>query len=572
MGRARLRVLGSLLLAAVGCGDDDGDDGTRETPYDAGARTDGGPVINVDAGVDASIDAATPTLADGPASQGEDLPRVTGGDAGAGQAVFRSATFGNEGFWTNAVKLPQGIVAAQLTPVQALGAGLSVNVDALDEATKTALAGELAAMGTNGPLLNDPATTLKLIQANAVIGVVFVDKNDDGLLSLDDDQVGVSCALCHGITDGSVVKSTLGGGSIGKELDGLTPHNLNVGAIFAMAANTRALYPLAQLKLAANGNKSIGRAPSELGLTETSTEAEFDAYFSNPQYFPVGTFDDAPDGTGAPQHITPFFRSDLAAPYGTPGDIARLENFNNLVYTALLDATTLTTDGGRAFLMALGGEAAGKEIADDYVAILAATGVTGYPYVTATMPAGTGPGMEVTPVGLRVDEQSLKDLNAYTDSLQAPAAPATDAAKVAQGRELFRASCTSCHNVDQTKRVPTTVVPMQSVFPAYNPTVIAQRPVQPPFRPTAFSPLQDDPSTIFDDKAIVVEASRRGDVRGSALPLLLDLARKDRFLHDSSATGLDGLLDPARGASAPHPFYVGDASQRAAAVEFLKSL
>lgn len=64
--------------------------------------------------------------------------------------------------------------------------------------------------------------------------------------------------------------------------------------------------------------------------------------------------------------------------------------------------------------------------------------------------------------------------------------------------------------------------------------VLAQRPVQLPFRPMAFAPIQDDPSTIFDDKTVIVEASRRGEVRGSSMPLLLDLARKDRFLHDSS--------------------------------------
>ena len=91
-------------------------------------------------------------------------------------------------------------------------------------------------------------------------------------------------------------------------------------------------------------------------------------------------FDDTPDGNGNTMHIPPFFRQDLAAPFGSGGEIARLDNFNNLVYTALLDQTNLTSPGGRAFLHKLGG-AAGDEIADNYVKVLDATGVKGYPFV-----------------------------------------------------------------------------------------------------------------------------------------------------------------------------------------------
>lgn len=508
--------------------------------------------------------------ADGPANQGPDFPHPIG-NAANGQQVFRFETFGNEGFWTDAARLPQGIVAAGITPKQALQVGLSVNVDALDAATKAAVAAEIASQGTNGPLLNDPATTIALLNANAVIGVVVRDTNGSGTLDVAaGDKVGVSCASCHAITDGSVL-NVPGGGSIGKELDGLTNHNLDVGAIFALAANSRALYPLLQLKLAANGNTSIGRAPASAAITEMSTESEVDSYLSNHDYYPVGTFDDAPDGTGAPQHIVPFFRTDLAAPFGTPGDIARLDNFNNLVYSVLLDPTVLTTPDGRNFLKALGGAAAGTEIADDYAAILADTGVTGYPFVQADLPVGVVAGSEAAPAGRRVNQQKLDDLNAYTDRLHPLPGVTDDPAAIERGRIVFRSECTSCHNVDQTRRVPSFVVPEATIFPGYDPVVLAQRPVELPFRPMAFAPIQDDPSTIFDDKTVIVEASRRGEVRGSALPLLMDLARKPNFLHDSSVASLESLLDDARGMDAPHPFYV-DASDRSDVVAFLKSL
>ena len=56
------------------------------------------------------------------------------------------------------------------------------------------------------------------------------------------------------------------------------------------------------------------------------------------------------------------------------------------------------------------------------------------------------------------------------------------------------------------------------------------------------------------------------------MPLLLDLARKPVFLHDNTVPTLNDLLDPNRGAMAPHPFYIADAGRRAVVIEFLKSL
>ena len=66
-------------------------------------------------------------------------------------------------------------------------------------------------------------------------------------------------------------------------------------------------------------------------------------------------FDDTFDGNGDPMHITPLFRQDLAAPFGSDGSIARFDNFSNLVYTILFDPTNLTTPGGRALLHKLTG-------------------------------------------------------------------------------------------------------------------------------------------------------------------------------------------------------------------------
>ena len=109
------------------------------------------------------------------------------------------------------------------------------------------------------------------------------------------------------------------------------------------------------------------------------------------------------------------------------------------------------------------------------------------------------------------------------------------------------------------------IVPMKTIFPGDNPVILAQR--DPPL-----NPVQNTPDSIFEDKMVVVNASIRGLERGIALPLLLDLARKPVFLRDNSVPHLETLLNPSRGAAAPHPFFVNDASARADVVAFLKGL
>jgi hypothetical protein len=84
--------------------------------------------------------------------------------------------------------------------------------------------------------------------------------------------------------------------------------------------------------------------------------------------------------------------------------------------------------------------------------------------------------------------------------------------------------------------------------------------------------VQDTPGNFFDDKMAVVNASIRGEKRGIAMPLLLDLGRKPVFLHDNSVPTLDTLFNPSRGRSAPHPYYLANGRQRADVAEYLRSL
>jgi len=65
------------------------------------------------------------------------------GNTAAGRDVFRFETFGNEGFWTDAVRLPAGMIAANFTPLRALQNGLHVDSDAVPAALRDALVAEL---------------------------------------------------------------------------------------------------------------------------------------------------------------------------------------------------------------------------------------------------------------------------------------------------------------------------------------------------------------------------------------------------------------------------------------------
>jgi hypothetical protein len=193
-------VAGSAILSALligACGDDEDvgsrDQNTTADAGDAGATAD--PVKNA---AHAKID--------------------------EGRDTFRNDTFGDEAFWGDTLKLHQAIagedqggVGPGVSPTAALELGLKVDSQALPANVVSALeAGQVD--------LDSPATTLLLLQANAVVGVKGIF-NDAGELQ----SMGITCALCHSTVDDSFAPG------IGKRLDGWANRDLNVGAIIAAA-------------------------------------------------------------------------------------------------------------------------------------------------------------------------------------------------------------------------------------------------------------------------------------------------------------------------------------------------
>ena len=147
-----------------------------------------------------------------------------------GRRVFRYETFGDEAYWGDTLKLHRAIAGAKLggvgpgvSPKTALSVGLKVDVDAVPSAVAAALkAGKVN--------LDDPASTMVLLKANAVVGVTG---HFDGTGTLT--TMGVQCAFCHSTVDDSFAPG------IGHRLDGWANRDLNVGAIVALAPDLSAI-------------------------------------------------------------------------------------------------------------------------------------------------------------------------------------------------------------------------------------------------------------------------------------------------------------------------------------------
>lgn len=147
-----------------------------------------------------------------------------------GRQIFRFDTFGDEAFWGDTLKLHQGIEGAAnggvgpgVSPRTALSVGLKVDMDALPASVVNAVkAGQVN--------LDDPKTTLALLQLNSVIGVTG-HFNSSGQLT----SIGIQCALCHSTVDDAFAPG------IGHRRDGWPNRDLNVGAIVALSPDLSAV-------------------------------------------------------------------------------------------------------------------------------------------------------------------------------------------------------------------------------------------------------------------------------------------------------------------------------------------
>ena len=135
---------------------------------------------------------------------------VPPGNPVTGREIFRFDTFGNERFWTDTLRMHE-VIQSAVDPLTALAVGLKVDADALPPGILTQVD------------LTDPATTVALLELDAVVGLKAQVSN--GTIQ----RVGVTCALCHSDVDDSVQEG------IGHRLDGYPNRDLDPGRILSLS-------------------------------------------------------------------------------------------------------------------------------------------------------------------------------------------------------------------------------------------------------------------------------------------------------------------------------------------------
>jgi hypothetical protein len=149
-----------------------------------------------------------------------------------GRAIFRDDTFGSEDFFGGTLQIHRAIAGQKngglgdgVSPKTALSVGLKVDAERVP-------APVAAGIKSGAVSLDDPANTLALLKANAVVGVKGLFEGDR-LSSL-----GITCAFCHSTVDDSFAAG------IGKRLDGWPNRDLNVGAIVSLSPDLSAFTKL----------------------------------------------------------------------------------------------------------------------------------------------------------------------------------------------------------------------------------------------------------------------------------------------------------------------------------------
>ncbi len=190
-----------------------------------------------------------------------------------GQEIFRYDTFGSEDFWT-ATGLHRAIAGAKnggvgpgVSPKTALQLGLKVDMLKVPPLIATAVA-------TGKADLDDPANTVALLKAGAVVGVrAFFDQSGKTMTG-----VGITCALCHSTVDDKLQPG------IGVRLDGWANRDLNVGAIVAAAPDLSAFAKLLQVDEA-----TVRKVLNSWGPGRYDAELSFDGKAFRPDGKPAAT-------------------------------------------------------------------------------------------------------------------------------------------------------------------------------------------------------------------------------------------------------------------------------------------
>ncbi len=308
------------------------------------------------------------------------------GSFARGREIFRFDTFSSEAFWGGRLRLHQPIVGSRfggvgpgVSPLQALGLGLKVDIDMVPP-------GLVARLQSGQATLNDPAVTVELVAARAVLGVTAFASGTTVT------GIGFQCALCHSTVDDSIIPG------VGRRLDGWPNRDLNIGAIIALAPDVS---PFSDL----------------LGVSESTVRQVLNSW--GPGKFDAALILDGKTvrpGGGSAATLIP-------AAFGLAGvNLATYTGWGSVTHWNAFVSNLEMHGSGRFFDPRLND--------------------------AAKFPVAAKAGFaNVFPAGTDLISPKLADLHFYQLAIPAPTPPAGsfNAAAAARGLVVFNNSCSRCH-------------------------------------------------------------------------------------------------------------------------------
>ena len=326
--------------------------------------------------------------------------------------AFMYETFGNEAFFTG---LGLADLLNTVRPVDAVGLGVQVDLAKVPAAIVAAMLDDSpAGLATKDAALADPATTIALVKAGAVVGVV--DRSDPGDATLT--RVGITCALCHQLVAPTTFTLSTGPAAlpIGPLVkDGVPNAAMDAGAILSLTA----------------GAAGAGLAPTLAGWGADRFDVR------NP-VTANGALDDGADNPTRTPPIWNFVDLEAAGyPFGWDGLFAgpdALASQAEAVYH-------LVMNGQGAFGTAAGAIAPALRVTPpDRILSRLAGAASATPLITAA---------------------TLHDVQDWMRSIASPAPGAFDAARAEQGWRAFHTrGCATCHHTPELSGDADTIVPV----------------------------------------------------------------------------------------------------------------
>jgi hypothetical protein len=323
--------------------------------------------------------------------------------------VFMHETFGNEAFFTG---LGLADLLNNVSPVDVVPLGVQVDLAKVPASVVAVMTGsDLAAKSA---ALSSPATTVALVKAGAVVGVV--DRSAPGDTTIT--KVGVTCALCHQLVTPTTFQLSSGPAALpigNLKVDGAPNLAMDAGKILSLTTGVQGA-GLATAMAGWGANKFDVRNPATVN----------------------GALD---DGANNPTITPPLWNFvDLEAEQYAFG-------WDGLFF----GTDALASQAEAVYHLVMGGQGA---FAQSGGAITPALRVTPPDRILSKLPGA----VSATPL---ITADKLHDIQEWMRSITSPAPGAFDAAQAEQGWRLFNTrGCTQCHKTAELAGDKDTIIPI----------------------------------------------------------------------------------------------------------------